>query len=181
MNRFAKSVLLMVLLLALFGSYRFVSAQETQSPSPIAVNDQENVPSEEAPPALATDHVLMATYLNQFAATTGIPFSGGSLAIDPLTSISCPAAIGKTCTIEAEIYLQAQSNTGGRIALTFALDGTKLSSPFVGTLTSNFAMFSWPPTARTVSRGNHTVQSFLNTDFSGNSGSYNINYRVYVP
>jgi hypothetical protein len=181
MNRFAKSALLMVLLLVLFGSYRFVSAQETQSPSPIAVNDQENVPSEEAPPALATDHVLMETYLNQFAATTGIPFPGGSLAVDPLTSITCPAAIGKTCTIEAEIYLQAQSNTGGRIALTFALDGTKLSSPYVGTLTSNFAMFSWPPTARTVSRGNHTVQSFLNTDNAGNSGSYNINYRVYVP
>jgi hypothetical protein len=181
MNRFAKIGLLMVLLLALFGSYRFVSAQETQLEALTAANGQENVASAEAPPALATNHVLMATYVNQFSTTTAIPFPGGSLAIDPLTSISCPAPVGKTCTLEAAIYLQAQSNSGGRIALTFALDGTKLSSPFVGTLTSNFAMFSWTPTARTVSRGTHTVQSFLSTDNAGNSGSYNINYEVYVP
>jgi hypothetical protein len=183
MNRFVKIGLLMVLVIALFGTYRFVSAQERESGPPTGVKVVEDVTPVEPPPALATNHVLKVTYISAAEPANGIPFSRNFTPIDGVSSISCPAPLGKTCTVAAEINLEAEGTAGDIIALCAKIDGSfpANSCPTVGTLGSINAVYSWTQTVSGVSKGTHTVQSYVYATGTGDSGSYNVNYRVYVP
>lgn len=46
---------------------------------------------------------------------------------------------------------------------------------------SGWSIFTWTQTVSGVTKGTHTVQSFLDTGSPAFTGFYNINYRVYVP
>jgi hypothetical protein len=179
MNRFVRIGLLMTLVVVLFGTYRFVSAQERESGPPTSVQAPENVGLEQPPPVLATNHVLKATYNTEAEPSLGVPFSSGFTAIDGVSSISCPAPLGKTCTVEAEITVQATGS--GEIGLCFAMDGSfPQGCPTAGTL-GNYAIYSWSETVHGVAKGSHNVQSVIDSNGAGDFGFYNIDYKVYLP
>ena len=186
MNRFVKVGLLMVLVLALFGTYRFVSAQERESGQPTSIKAPENIVHEQPPPVLATNHVVKETYINHAELSFGIFFPGGFFAIDSPTSISCPAPVGKTCTVVSEMTVQAGfgSLSGDVFTLCTQVDGSFPSSgcPTGGPLNnSGWTMYTWTQTVSGVAKGTHTVQSFLDTINSGQTGDYHVNYVVYLP
>jgi hypothetical protein len=185
MNRFVKIGLLMVLAVALFGTYRFVSAQEKESGPPTGV-----APGQVSAPAgesyvLATKHVLQGTYTNFARPGSGTPFGSGVVAIDSPTSISCPGTSG-TCTIEYDQSAQIlNSSTSNNYGFCIYLDGSQVppNCPSLGLLAENstFTGYSFSQEVSGVPHGTHTVQTFILTASGGTLGYYTLTYRVYKP
>jgi hypothetical protein len=183
MNRFVKMGLLMVLVIALFGSYSFVKAQNetsqrtTSAVPPVFNSEDSNVP----PPVVK--HVLVGTYSNVNRPASFSALAGGTTAVDPVTTITCPGTSG-TCTIEYDQNMQFGFGTSGdSFSFCIALDGSIVSPgcPTSGAFPTGVAAVSFSQEVTGVSHGTHTVQSLVQSGFGGSIGFYTETYRVYKP
>jgi hypothetical protein len=182
MNRFVKIGLLMVLVIALFGTYRFVVGQDRQSGRPTAKMPDSLPISLEQPPSVIK-HVLVGTYSNVNRPAGFSALAGGTAAVDPVTTITCPGTSG-TCTIEYDQNMQFGFGTSGDFfSFCIALDGSIVSPgcPSSGSFPTGAAAVSFSQEVTGVSHGTHTVQSLVQSGFGGSIGFYTETYRVYKP
>lgn len=183
MKSFVKVALPIALAVGLFGTYRFVLAQETRS-GPTTANMPNSLPvSAEAPNVVATNHALVKTYANSFRPFFFTTLAPGTVAIDPLTTITCPGISG-SCTIEFDQGIQLTGGTSGD-SFTFCiqLDGSIVSPgcPFSGPFPLGATVVSFSQEVSGVSLGTHTVQSLIGSSFGGSYGFYTMTYHVYKP
>lgn len=164
MNRFVKIGLLMALAMALFGTYRYVSAQEPNTP--------------------ATKHVLLGTIIS--TSINSMPLAANALtALDSPQTVSCPGTT--TCTIQAEqVASTAQgSHAQNGFILCFYVDGSAIPAgcPYVNITPSDgeSVMGSVTQGISGVSPGTHTVQTLVKSNFGAKLFFYNTDYRVYRP
>jgi hypothetical protein len=130
-------------------------------------------------PALATNHVLKGTFINNGNYNANAA-AGTFTPIDTALSVSCPGTSG-TCTIEADMWIQNASDGGGNTVCLF-VDGSESSGcPYETSGTSGIfetISASWPVT---VEHGTHTVQTYVYSNDGEFVGFYTTNYRVYKP
>jgi hypothetical protein len=109
--------------------------------------------------------------------------AAGFQAIDALSVVNCPAAAAN-CLIEAEQNVQVNGTAANnRWAICTQVDGVFMgqpSCPFLGVIPTGsvFVAGSFKQHQQ-VAPGNHTVRTFLFTDFGGNLSIYHIDYAVY--
>lgn len=186
MNRFVKIGLLMVLVMALFGSYRFVKAQNERSrPAASAVAPAViSLQGSNIPPT-TIKHVLMGTIINTCGSScsSGSFPAGGTTPIDAPTTVTCPGTSG-TCTLEADQVLQV-GVPGSLVGLCFYVDGTLVNGAcFYTDETPADGSFTQTHTTQSISgvpHGTHMVQSFVYSSVGGVYDYYNFDYRVYKP
>ncbi len=104
--------------------------------------------------------------------------------IGPVVDIVCPGT--GTCTIEADHSIQSGPGnaTGNSVTIGFMLDGNALNnSQVVGVVPTNgtFLVLSTTELEFNVSKGDHTVQTFVYSDDGMPIYNYNTTYRVYKP
>jgi hypothetical protein len=186
MSKPMKATLLLAFAVGLFGAYRYGAAQESGSrrgivPIPLPTFD---VQVSQDPEAVATKHVLEATYINQgfygavVAAETLTP-------IDPQLTLVCPGTSG-TCTIEADMWVQSNaSSSDNAISVCLYVDGkaTATGCPLTGETPADgaFAVTSFSQSVSGLAHGNHTVRTYYFTDQGAAVEFYCVNYRVYKP
>jgi hypothetical protein len=162
----------------------FVNAQSAAKSSmpPYAVNP--------GPEVAGVNHVLKATYIH-----TCLPScsdfavgAGDAIPLDALTTITCPAASGKTCTITDDAWIELE-NTSGKAnpeALGFYLDSTDADFLYNGGAgTPDGGQYDGlahkTAVATGVSSGKHTIQTLTYSVFGANASAWTAVYRVYVP
>jgi hypothetical protein len=181
MNRFVKIGLLMVLVIALFGSYSFLKAQDearmTPSVAPPVFNLEGNFP----PPAVK--HILEGTYINECdSSCSGTLVSGGYAPVDAVTTVTCPGTSG-TCTIQADQDVQV-SSVDAELAICLYVDGVMINGCYFTIGTDSSGRYVQNHTTQSVSgvaHGTHTVQTFQYSNNSGSFGFYSASYRVFKP
>lgn len=168
-------------LIAMAGCCLVASVAAAQEASPTEGLPTFNAP---APAALLANRVLKKTYVNAGSDSVALP--SGFQPIDNATTVSCPGTSG-VCAIEVEQHLQVSSGVANnRWAICTQVDGAFLSNPscpFVGPAQNNgfFDARSFTQTGSGLSFGNHTVRSFVFSDFGINRSIYEITYRIYKP
>jgi hypothetical protein len=188
MNRIVKIIMLLAVVVALAGTYSYVAAQDELSRSGwTSPRTEVNV----APPVLATNHVLKATYINTCQPTcSAISLPAGSFVnLDAVTSISCTAPIGKTCTINLEAWIETQDLSGAdgnASSLNLVLDGSQAGQTFYGgsspVTSGNYTGLAYKSVAVSgVSKGTHTVQTQARSINGANGDAWQATYTVYVP
>ncbi len=116
-------------------------------------------------------------------------FSGGPLNAGQFTNIDageklvCPVAGSSTCSIEADMSVQAQgTGTGNAWAICLVVDGNYATCPYYGFLDSAFFENGTQVESLTgLAVGRHTVQTQV---FSANGGTvynYSLTYHAYKP
>ena len=148
------------------------------------------LPANAGPQVTAVNHLLKATYISTcLPGCTTFSIAGGTaVPLDAVTTINCPAPIGKTCTITDDAWIELQ-NTGGSDnpeALGFYLDGVDadfLYNGSSGTPGGSFfdGLAHKTAVATVVSRGSHTVQTLTYSVLGANASGWTATYRVYVP
>jgi hypothetical protein len=182
MNRFAKVGLLMVLVVALFGTYRFVSAQDRQLGPPTAKMPDSLPTSSEVPPPVVKQ-VLQGTAINASRPTFFAAFGAGTVPIDSPTTILCPGTSG-TCTIEFDQSAQLTGGSGGDFFnFCISVDGSIPSPgcPTSGIVPTSGTAFSFSQAVSGVPHGTHMVQSLIESVSGGSIGFYTMTYHVYKP
>lgn len=146
----------------------------------------------DASPAVAgVDHVLSKTYINTClpSCSAFAVGAGKAIPLDQLTTINCPAPVGKTCTITDDAWIQLEntsSTTNNPEALGFYVDGVDADfyynggggtpgGPLYDAIAHKTAV------AAKVSRGTHTVQTLTYSVDGANGSAWTATYRVYVP
>jgi len=142
------------------------------------------------PAVMGVIHVLKATYINTCSPSCN-PFTlppNTSVGLDSPTTITCSAAIGKTCTITDTAWIQSQntSSTGNNAgALQLVLDGTVVDYYLSGTSPANAfyydGLYSKIAVVSGVSRGTHTVQTQARSVEGANGAAWAAKYEVYTP
>jgi hypothetical protein len=182
MNRFMKIGLLMALVIALFGTYRFVSAQDRQTGPPTAkMPDSLPIFSDVSPPAVK--EVLQGTVSNAARPAFFSSLGSGTVAIDSPTTVTCPGTSG-TCTIEFDQNMQLTGGTSGDlIGFCASLDGSVPSPgcPNVGPFPMVATGVAFSQSIPGVPHGTHTVQSLISSSSGGSMGFYTMVYHVYKP
>ena len=146
----------------------------------------------DAGPAVAgINHVLSKTYINTCLPNCSSFTIGAASAIplDQLTTINCPAAIGKTCTNTDDSWIELENTsttTNNPEALGFYVDGVDADFFYNGGGGTpggpQFdAIAHKTAVAKQVSRGTHTVQTLTYSVYGANGGAWTATYRVYVP
>ena len=162
MKRFGKIGMLVALAMMLVGTYRYVSAQETNT--------------------LATKHVLQGTIITSgFPALTVPPT--GSTPVDAPQTISCGGTTG-TCLIQVDHSATTESNTtNNQFALCLVLDGVMVNGCFyTGTTPSdNTPATDYFSENAVVSHGMHTVQTVAESHNGTFVEYFSNTYRVYKP
>jgi hypothetical protein len=167
MNRFVRMGLLLVLVMALFGTYTFVKAQnETRVPPP------------------AIKHVLAGTYTNSCdASCPPMPLPPGFTPIDAPTTVACPGTTG-TCRFEADENLQVGLPPASHVTLCFLVDGAFVNACYpAGEAPVDGAPIQVHTTQGIsgVLHGMHTVQTVAGSDAGGSYSYYNFDYRINKP
>jgi hypothetical protein len=164
----------------------FVSAQTgapTKSPMPRTYTSNQ-------PAVAGVNHVLKATYVSTClpGCSTFAVAGGTAVPLDALTTINCPAAVGKTCTIVDDAWIELNNPTGAANpeALGFYLDGNDADFLYNGgSGTPNGGQFDGlahkSAVATGVTRGAHTVQTLTYSVFGAFASGWTATYRVYVP
>jgi hypothetical protein len=144
-----------------------------------------------APAVAGVSHALKATYINSCIPTGCSVFAMGGGTFVPLdapTTISCSAAIGKTCTITDDAWIQTEntSSTGNNAgSITMIVDGVPTPTYFGGDSPANAfyydGLFNETSSVSGVSRGTHTIQTQARSQFGANGLGWTATYRVYVP
>lgn len=134
MKGFWKVGLLIAVAMALFGTYRFVSAQDETSPFgriPVkAPTFHKEIPANAPkfnkgiPDVESTEHVLEYTYLS-VGTGHGAPVPATTLTpIDSPSTVVCPGSGTDTCTILANQFVQTAGSTGSNnFAICLYVDG----------------------------------------------------------
>src|SRR5271169_270429 len=165
MKRFAKSGLLMVLAMALFGIHQgYVSAQEAQT--------------------LATKHVLLGTIITGGFPAITLPPGGTYTAVDAPQTVNCPGTTN--CTIQADqsAVTTSGTTTNNQAGTCLVIDGNINS---VGCFYSGTTPSDGTPVTGTTSQsvsvphGNHTVQTMAFSNHGAFLEYYNTTYRIYRP
>ena len=202
MKGFLKVGLLIAVAMALFGTYRFVSAQdETSFFGRVPVNAptfhkkirakaptfNKEVQDAEVQDAV-TEHVLAETYLvigNGGPSGTSVP-AATLTPIDSPSTVVCPAIGTDTCTILANQFFQTTgSQTSNNFAICLYVDDNLIpnscwfnnDTPNDGTFVQGTAS-NWETG---VSPGSHTVQTFVLSNKGCLYGNYTFQYIVYQP
>jgi hypothetical protein len=189
MNRFVKILMLVAVMVALAGTYSYVAAQDELTRS--GWTSPRTVANDGPPPVLATNHVLKATYINTCqpnCSSISLP-AGSFVNLDGVTSISCTAPVGKTCTINLEAWIETQDLSGldgNASSLNLVLDGAQAGQTFFcgsSPVTSgNDTGLAYKSVAITgVSKGTHTVQTQARSINGANGAAWQATYTVYVP
>jgi len=176
-------IVLCVLAMVSLSAWAQTGAPE-KAPAPPSV---QNV----VPPVAAVNHIIKATYINTCLPSCPV-FAIGAGAIVPLdavTTINCPAPIGKTCTITDDAWLELQNTsatTNNPETLELFVDGVLIDGYYDGgggTPGGFFfdALAEKTAVATTVSRGLHTVQTQTDSLDGANGAAWTATYRVYVP
>jgi hypothetical protein len=135
-------------------------------------------------------HVLKATYISTclpncpiFAIPAGTP-----VALDAVTTINCPAKVGKTCTITDDAWIELQntsSTTNNPEALGFYVDGNDADFLYDGGGGTPggfyFDAIAHKTAVAKVGPGKHTVQTQTYSVSGANGNGWTATYRVYVP
>jgi hypothetical protein len=151
--------------------------------------------SSEAPaPAVAgVSHALKATYINSCIPTSSCSVvtlaAGTFVPLDAPTTISCSAAIGKTCTITDDAWIQTVDTSGTPAnagSITMIVDGVPTPTFYGGdspaTGGANFdGLYNETSIATGVSRGTHTVQTQARSALGAHGFAWTATYHVYVP
>jgi hypothetical protein len=181
MNRFVKIGLLMVLVIALFGSYHFVKAQSESRATALVAPP---VFSQQSPPVVGTKHVLETTIINTCGAVCpGGPLTAGvATPIDAVTTVTCPGTSG-TCTIYADQDVQLTAN-GSTLGICFLVDGTTVNGCYFTAITPANGDVVQNHTSQGISgvpHGTHTVQTAQYSQTGGFYIYYSAIYRIYKP
>jgi len=183
--------LLAVLVFALLGAYRYVSAQEEhsgRSRAPVAPPTFAMHPAD-LPPA-AVKHVLVGTYINQWTGTpVNVPVNTYT-PIDPLTTITCPGTSG-SCLIVSEQWTEVNPTTNCQgcngVATCLYVDGVPDS--YCGWYDGDMQT-AWIDATdfqtttshqTTVPHGTHTVQTFVIMINGGTTYYWDYHYLVFKP
>lgn len=159
------------------------TAEAGQAPVPLVVMSAE-------PAVTGVIHVLKATYISTclpncpiFAIPAGTP-----VALDAVTTINCPAKVGKTCTITDDAWIELQntsSTTNNPEALGFYVDGKDADFLYDGGGGTPggfyFDAIAHKTAVTTVGPGKHTVQTQTYSVSGANGNGWTATYRVYVP
>ena len=175
-----------VLLALIAAPTALVKAQTTAEKSPMppyAINN--------GPAVTGVNHVLKATYISTClpGCTTFAIGAGTAVPLDAVTTINCPAPIGKTCTITDDAWIELQNTSGttdNPEALGFYVDGADADFLYDGGGgTPGGSLFDAiahkTAVATGVSHGTHTVQTQTYSVFGANASGWTATYRVYVP
>ena len=175
MKRLVTIAVAVAVVVALFGAYHHVRAQENARPSS---------PFRGAvPPAVVlASHSLITTYIDQGSASVTLP--AGFTAIDSPVTINCSNVAG--CTIGAESWaeLGGQTTANNRWAICTQVDGSIVGfCPYLGTLPTDSSYVTGSlNNAVGVSVGTHTVQALAYNSAGGAFlAQYNNTYHVYRP
>ena len=144
------------------------------------------------PPVTAVNHLLKGTYINTCLPINCNTFAVGAgvaVPLDAVTTINCPAPIGKTCTITDDAWIElnnTSTTTNNPESLGFYVDGNLTDAYYSGGGgTPGAFLFDAiahkTGVATTVSRGTHTVQTQTYSVFGANGAAWTATYRVYVP
>lgn len=182
------------LLLALFAavitltnptaSVKAQSAAEGKAPMPPTFLDVR-------PAVAGVNHLLKETYISTCLPNCS-PFAvgaGTAVPLDAAITISCPAPIGKTCTLTDDAWIQLENTSGttnNPEALGFYVDGVDADFFYNGGGGTPGgpdydAIAHKTAVATQVSRGTHTVQTLTYSVFGANGNAWTATYRVYVP
>jgi hypothetical protein len=134
-----------------------------------------------------TKETLKATYVEDGDA--GATESAETyLPIDPVDTISCPAAKGHTCTVEMTISLEASSPTGhagNDLAVPWKINGTftGLDGPWLGETSTDETQseYVYSDFEHGLTPGNHTVQAFAFSLYGIDIADWSITYEVFLP
>jgi hypothetical protein len=193
MKGFLKVGLLIAVAMALFGTYRFVSAQNETSFGRIQAKaptfnkeirakaplDAVSTPLD----VVSTEHILVGTYLSvgNGAGATVDPATFTPVDTTP-TTVFCPG----TCTILANQFVQtAGTQSGNNFGICLYVDGLLIPS---GCFYSNdtlsdgtFVMGETSNWETGLPAGDHTVQTVIYSHLGCFLGEYNLQYIVYEP
>jgi hypothetical protein len=145
------------------------------------------------PAVAAVNHILKGTYINTCTPYTSCPAitlpAATEVALDAPTTITCSAAVGKTCTITDDAWLQLINNTSdgnNAASVTLVLDGVPSATYFSGSTgtpsgTWYDGLASKTDIAINVAHGTHTVYTEARSEYGGKGGAWVATYRVYVP
>ena len=167
----------------LFAAFHYMRAQGEGPSSVVKAPHALSAPLTVGPPSKPVSHDLQTTYFTQ-GLCVDIPETAGEfVAVDNPTTFKC--WFPKGCTLEIEQSMQVGgvthvSNAWGPVV---QLDGVYLQySPLVGeTPTDGYYVLGTSNQSILVTRGTHTVQSFVSSWYGLHVYNYHINYRVYVP
>jgi len=184
MNRLVKIGLVIGLAVVMFGTYRYVSAQEGQSGK---ARGYDTAPTfhVDIPEVIATKHVLQSTYLNSgdlggasFPANTFTP-------VDTQLTVVCPGTSG-TCSIQADMLVQNGAGGSGNLnRVCLYVDG--VAGPYCNYFADEsssdgeYINAVQADIVSGVAHGNHTVQMYFWTENGAGVAHYQASYHVYKP
>jgi len=157
-------------------------ALSASSPSRLLENSPVRGVSNKQAPDLIFNRKLIST--TQSYSNNEATANPGFTALDGVLNFSCPAA---TCSVSAEENAQVTGATSSnRWAICLEVDGTFVGQPncpYLGFVPSDgsFLGGSFTQNMSGVTRGAHTLQTFVYMDNGGTLSIYNVTYRLYTP
>lgn len=163
MNRSVKIGLLVALAMMAVGTYRYVSAQGTDT--------------------LATKHALLATIITRTDGGVNVPASMFT-AVDAPQTVNCPGTT--PCTIQSDEWVTTSGTTSGNyVATCMFVDGVEPGDCVTTGITPNGGGI---PIVASTSKiwgvrltGTHTVQTMIFSKFGCLLGYSSSSYHVYKP
>lgn len=157
-----------------------INSAQAGDGSPVGPGAKQLAPAPKV--VIAASRVLKTTKIVSDNALIAV--GAGFQPIDPASTVNCPGAFGTTCTLGAEQNVQVRGAAAGRWAICTQVDGFFLAEPlcpFLGSVPADgsFVAGSFAQSARGLTPGLHTVQTFLYTDGGADLSIYNIAYRIY--
>jgi hypothetical protein len=176
-----KTVVVLGLLLALIAIPTALAQTAEKGPTPPAISV--------TPAATGVNHALKDTYIATCLPDCGIFALTDTLTpLDAATTITCPAATGKTCTITDEVWIETENTsttTNNPVFLEFYVDGTAVEGFFDGGGgTPGGPLYDsegFKITLATIGKGTHTIQTEAASEYGANGAAWLVTYRVYVP
>jgi hypothetical protein len=115
-------------------------------------------------------------------------FGAGYAPLDSVRTITCPGTTG-TCILQVIQTANVRGTTASnRWALCTAVDGVVISDsisttcPYLGFVTNSPTYYIGATSSQTkfaIPVGDHTVRTYLYTEFGGTPGLFNITYNVF--
>lgn len=163
--------------IALFGTYHHVRAEANGRPGgPI------KLPGIAPPPVTLTNHALSGTYIDQ--AMSDVTVGSSFQPIDSAVTITCSNTAGCTIGSESVVEVGGQTATGNRWGICSSLDGTIGAGicTYQGYIPSDGSFVTGAfNNAVAITKGTHTIQTYLYTDAGAFLAQYSNTYHRYKP